>query len=73
MSLRGNLAANLRRIRTERKWSQDVFAGEVDLHRTYINALEGGRRSPTIDVIEKMMRALDVPVTDLLGEPPNTK
>ena len=70
MSLRQNLAANIKRIRAERKWSQDKFAGEVDVHRTYVNDLEQSKRSPTIDVIEKMMTALNVSVTDLLGEPP---
>lgn len=73
MSLRGNLAANIKRIRAERKWSQDDFAGEVEIHRTYVNHIEQLKRSPTIDVIEKMMLALDVPVTDLLCEPPSTK
>ena len=50
--------------------SQDDFAALVDVHRTYINHLEGAKRSPTIDVIEKMMKRLAVSITDLLGEPP---
>ena len=70
MNLRRNLAANLRRLRTERGLSQDDFAALVDVHRTYINHLEGAKRSPTIDVIEKMMKRLEVSITDLLGEPP---
>ncbi len=70
MTLRQNLAANLRRLRAERELSQDDFAALVDVHRTYINHLEGAKRSPTIDVIEKMMKRLEVSITDLLGEPP---
>ena len=70
MKLRQNLAANLRRLRAERGLSQDDFAALVDVHRTYINHLEGAKRSPTIDVIEKMMKRLAVSITDLLGEPP---
>lgn len=69
MSLRDNLAANIKRIRNERGLSQDDFAGVVDVHRTYINHLEHAKRSPTIDVIERMMLALDVSITDLLGDP----
>lgn len=69
MTLRDALAANIKRIRRERGLSQDEFAGLVDVHRTYINHLEQSKRSPTIDVIEKMMIRLDVAVTDLLCEP----
>lgn len=69
MKLRRNLATNVRRIRAERGLSQDEFAAQVDLHRTYINHIEGERRSPTIDVIEKMADRLGVPFTDLLGVP----
>ena len=70
MNLRDNLAANLTRIRAERQLSQDDFAAVIGIHRTYLNHLEHRKRSPTIDVIERMMLALDVPITALLGEPP---
>lgn len=73
MTLRQNLAANLRRLRDEHGLSQDDFAALVDVHRTYMNHLEGAKRSPTIDVIEKMMKRLEVSITDLLGEPPKKK
>lgn len=67
MKLRRNLAANLRRIRAERGLSQDDFAALVDVHRTYINHIEGAKRSPTIDLIEKMADRLDLTSVDLLG------
>ena len=70
MSLRQNLATNLRRIRAKREMSQDDFAALIDIHRTYLNHLEGAKRSPTIDVIEKVAARLDVSITDLLGDPP---
>lgn len=73
MKLRDNLAANMRRIREERGWSQEEFAAEVGIHRTYATMLESRKRSPTIDVIERMMDALKVDVGDLLGSPPKRK
>lgn len=73
MSLRENLATNLVRLRRERGLSQDEFAALIGIHRTYQNHLEGRRRNPTIDVIERMMKALDVPVTELLGELPEKR
>jgi transcriptional regulator with XRE-family HTH domain len=52
---------------------QDKFAAEIGIHRTYLNHIENRKRSPTIDVIEKIMAALDVSVNDLLGDPPKSK
>lgn len=69
MTLRQNLAANLRRIRAERGLSQDDFAALVEVHRTYINHLEQAKRSPTIDVIERMADRLKIDPSDLLSEP----
>lgn len=69
MSLRQNLATNLRRIRAEREMSQDDFAALIDIHRTYLNHLEGAKRSPTIDVIEKMAERLELTFVDLLRDP----
>jgi len=73
MDLRDNLAANLRRIRHERGLSQEDFAAEADIHRTYLTHLEGRRRNPSIAVVQRMMAALKVDVLDLLGEPPRKK
>lgn len=49
--------------------SQDDFAALIDIHRTYLNHLEGAKRSPTIDVIEKMAKRLDLTFVDLLRDP----
>lgn len=73
MSLRDNLAVNILRLRRESGLPQDKFAAEIGIHRTYLNHIEGRKRSPTIDVIEKIMIALDVDVDDLLGDPPKAK
>lgn len=69
MRLRHNLAANLRRIRAERKLSQDDFAALVEVHRTYVNHIEQARRSPTIDVIERMADRLEIDPCALIAEP----
>lgn len=52
---------------------QDQFAAEIGIHRTYLNHIENRKRGPTIDVIEKIMTALDVSVVDLLGDPPKDR
>ena len=66
MDIRLRLAKNLRQLRQEKGWSQEAFADEAGLHRTYISDLERGARNPTITVVEKLASALDVPPGQLL-------
>ena len=66
MDIRQRLAANLKRLRQERGLSQEKFAFEVDIHRTYISDLERGARNPTITLIEKLSKYLRVSAGELL-------
>jgi transcriptional regulator with XRE-family HTH domain len=68
-SLQRILADNLKRVRAERGYSQEKLAEIVDLHRTYISGIERGTRNVSLRNIEKIARALDLPVMDLLTEP----
>lgn len=60
------LARNLRRLRQEKGWSQEEFAFHAEVHRTYVSDLERGARNPTITVVDKIARALDVKLGELL-------
>ncbi|MEQ1726100.1 MAG: helix-turn-helix transcriptional regulator [Sphingopyxis sp.] len=60
MDIRERLAKNLRQLRQKKGWSQEAFADEAGLHRTYISDLERGARNPTISVVDKLAAALGV-------------
>ncbi len=57
-------------MRLEKGWSQEKFAFEAGVHRTYVSDLERGARNPTITVVEKLAVALDVSASRLLAENP---
>ena len=58
----------VRDLRRERGWSsQEAFAHDAGLDRTYISGIERGRRNPTLDIIVKLARTLDVPPSQLLS------
>ena len=66
MDVRQRLALNLRKLRQKKGWSQEAFADEAGLHRTYISDLEGQARNPTIELVDRIAIALDVPCGELL-------
>ncbi len=66
VDVRQRLAANLRRLRQERELSQEQFAFEAGIHRTYVSDLERGMRNPTINVVEKLALYFEVPIGALL-------
>lgn len=48
------LAENVRRLRREKGWSQERYAFEADIHRTYISEIERAKRNPTVTLLEKL-------------------
>lgn len=65
-SARMLLARNLRRLRAAKGWSQEDLALEADLHRTFVAHVERGARNVSIDNVEKLATAFDIPVYCLL-------
>lgn len=64
--LRRVLAANVRRLRKARGFSQDAFADECGLHRTYVGAIERAERNVSVDNIERIAKALGLEGFELL-------
>jgi len=53
-------ATNLRKYRNQLGLSQESFAEKAGLHRTYISAIECGKRSIALDNVQKIADALGV-------------
>jgi transcriptional regulator with XRE-family HTH domain len=61
---------NLRAYRQERGLSQEAFAEEVGVHRTYMGGLERGERNLTLKSVERIADRLDISVMQLLVATP---
>lgn len=66
MDVRQRLAANIKKLRKERGWSQEVLADEAGLDRTYISGIERKVKNPTVTVVERIASALHCTLGDLL-------
>jgi transcriptional regulator with XRE-family HTH domain len=66
MDVRSRLATNMKSLRKERGWSQEVLADEAGLDRTYISGIERQVKNPTVTVVERIATALDCKIGALL-------
>jgi transcriptional regulator with XRE-family HTH domain len=64
------VGANLRRLRLSRGLSLERLAKASGVSRAMLGQVELGRSAPTINVIWKIARALDVPFSTLIGNRP---
>lgn len=62
-------ALNMKRVRLEKKLTQEKVAEGADLHPNYISSVERGERNISIRNIERIADALGVPMTELLITP----
>src|SRR6202166_579740 len=64
----------LRAMREEKKFSQGDIEKRTGLLRCYISRVENGHTVPAIETLEKLARALEIPLYQLFyegEEPPN--
>ena len=72
-SARALLARNLVSLRQAKGLSQEALALEAGLHRTFVGHVERRSRNISLDNVERLARALGVPVVRLLELSPETQ
>jgi len=60
------LGQNIKRIRLRRKMTQGDICRKLNMDRSYMSAIEGGKKNVTIAKLEELANALDVSVDELL-------
>jgi len=68
-TMRRVLGANVRRLRFVKKLSQEELAFDADIDRTYVSQIERAVINPSLLVLDKIGKALDADVVQLLAVP----
>ncbi len=58
----------VRKLRLQKKLSQEEFAFLCGVHRTYIGSIERGEKTVTIVTAAKIAKALNIPLSQLFLE-----
>jgi transcriptional regulator with XRE-family HTH domain len=63
-----NVARAVREVRHGRNLSQRQLAGRMQVPRTYISKIENGKAVPTLSSMERLAKALEVDICELLRD-----
>ena len=69
MDIRQRVGLSVQRLRRAKQLSQEELAHRAKIHQTYLSGVEGGKRNPSIMVLERIARALGADVEDLTRRP----
>jgi transcriptional regulator with XRE-family HTH domain len=62
------LGRTIRELRKRRGFSQESFADEVGIHRTYMGAVERGERNISLKNLLRISDSLGLPLSSLIAE-----
>jgi len=68
MEIKQRFGIKLKQLRLEKGFSQESLSLIAGLDRTYIPSIEKGNRNVSITVIEKLAKALDIPISRFFEE-----
>ncbi len=60
------VGVNVRKLRVERKLTQEQLAHDAEIDVTYLRGIEAGRRNPSISVFVRLAACLGVHPANLL-------
>jgi transcriptional regulator with XRE-family HTH domain len=59
----------VRQLREAKAWSQEQLAEQAGLNRSYVGEIERGTVTASIVTVDKLARAFNVPMANLLHHP----
>ena len=65
MTINKQLGARIRYLRTQKNMTIEDLALEAEINRNYLSDLERGTRNPTVVVLNKIAKALEINLSTL--------
>ncbi|MEO6404577.1 MAG: helix-turn-helix transcriptional regulator [Ferruginibacter sp.] len=67
MDIKNKVGKRIKELRTELKLSQEALAYDAEVDRTYITDVENGRRNVSVEILEKIIAALQVSISEFFN------
>lgn len=69
MDVRELVAVNIRKLRVARRLSQEALAVDAEIDRTHVSRIERAIENPTIVVLDRIAKALEIDIAMLFVRP----
>ena len=60
MDIKQKVGQRIRELRKQLEFSQEALANEAEVDRTYVTDVENGRRNVSLEILERIIGALNV-------------
>ncbi len=67
MDIKNKVGQRIRTLRKELDLSQEALALKAEVDRTYVTDVENGRRNVSIVILERLIKALEVSITEFFN------
>ena len=64
MDLKEKIGLRITQLRKEKKLSQQKFAYEADIERSFFTHIEKGRKNISVGTLERVLTALEISIKD---------
>jgi transcriptional regulator with XRE-family HTH domain len=67
MDVGRRVGANIKRLRKAQGLSQEELAHRAEMHRTFVSQIERAVKSPTLESLDRLAKALGVPLAEVVA------
>ncbi len=67
MDLKEKVGLRIRQLRKEQELSQEALGYKAEVDRTYVTDVENGRRNVSVEILERLIKALGVSVAEFFN------
>ncbi len=67
MDIKQKVGLRIRELRKQLELSQESLAYKAEVDRTYMTDVENGRRNVSLEILEKIIKALEVSFTEFFN------
>ncbi len=73
MDIKLKVGQRIKELRKELKLSQESLAYKAEVDRTYVTDVENGRRNVSVEILERLIKSLEVSISEFFNSQEFTK
>lgn len=67
MDIKLKVGHRIRELRKELELSQEALAYKAEVDRTYVTDVENGRRNVSVEILERLIKALEISIAEFFN------